>query len=840
MSLFNQILKNVKKWAFSSVNSKKAQVSVTESIDDKKKRISSEISSLDHAIQNQILHLVNNAANILDENQLNLLYDNILQVFSIHIENESYNWPSFVKNIEMAISHLASQRQKEQQITKEKEEGTIVNPHVENIVYNYLKQNTLIDKNGTIIGLSPNMEQPPEEIKNNIMYFNSIVNDDSINDAVASQIILAVERMISGEDDSEEDEYAQKQKKYENLPIHVRDRQGRNPVGDKVDSISGFTPQAKLFLDSTDLVDAMKRAIGGKRVGDDGEDAVHQTIQRFLGPDEDIYSMNGASVRVDYKDGRILFFMENPDYLVSFADNNSIELDQEIRNNFQQTIDSKNQDMPLITNKSNDVYKYLLSNYGGHLFEEVSRLISGRDKRFFSWMVGKSRSRLSSIVQKRQQQKSLVVDSDEGRSFERENKGKASDQTRDIKQEAQIAKNYFYSVFDGMKDISEKIKEYYRNNKDYVGEDMISSMVDAAFYNLENTFKKSDSELSKILKSMPFNEMKSFEYFVKPRDVHRILAKKGEERLRIKQEAEKLLKQGRTMQDVARELNVSPDYLQSSVETNEDMIKLKYIGPKEEEVSAAMKEEGNKWFEMINYVAGHPELDPNPTMDASVDYKSPDVVKKIKAIKDKFGIRKVPGSLINIESRAMFEALSGTSNAQVADAKRTQVKNSYFNDDYVKNYYRKINGRFERSAFEKLGTDFIHWADILVDMAAQEAKSGNPLEGLHRKVFLNLIPIHSRFRKPSAKKEDNWAQEYVPKYFNILGENMPAEEQKSAFYSRENMIFAIAMRAINKIDSLAKIMGGMVKLSHCTSREEISDEIDRIALEAKSSIDTVK
>ena len=840
MSLFNEILKNIKKWAFYSTNIKKSQVVINESIIDKQKRIVNEISSLDAMIQKKILDLVNNSATILDEYQLNQLYDNILQVLSIYTGDDSYDWNGFVKKIEMAISYLSSQKQKEEQITQEKEKGMSVTGNIENIVYDYLKQNTMIDSNGRIVGPSPNIQPPPEEIRNNIIYFNKVVTDNSITEAVASQIILSVGRMLSGEEMStDEPEYLQKQKKYENLPVHVRDRQGRSMAGDRVDSITGFTPQAKLFMDSTDLVDAMKRAIGGKKVGDDGEEAVHQTIQRFLGPDADIFSVGGSNILVDYKDGRILFFMDNTDYLMSFAENNGIDLDGEIRKSFQKTIDSSKQDLPLIDNKSNDVYQYLLNNYGGHLFEEISRLISGRDKKFFSWLVGKSRSRLSSILQKRQQQKSLVVDSDDGKSFERENKGKASDHVRDIKQESQIAKNYFYSVFDGMKNIAEKIKEYYRDNKDYVGEDMVSSMVEAAFSNLENTFKKNDTELSNILKKLPFDNLKSFEYFVKPRDVHRILTKKGEKRLQIKNDAEKMLKQGITIQDAARELKVDPEYLRNTVESPEDSIKSKYIGPTEDEVNVAMKEEGKKWLNMINYIAEHPELDPNPTMDASIDYKSPEVVAKIKEIKNKFGIKKVPGSLVNIESKAMFSVLSGTSRAQIADAKRTQINNSYFNDSYLKDYYTKIVHRFERSAFEKLGTDFIHWADILVEMAAKEAKEGNPLEGLHRKVFLNLMPIHSRFRSPSSKPSDAWAQKYVPMYFNILEENMPSQEQKIS-NTKEYMIFAIAMRAMNKIDSLSGVMNGMIKLSYCTNRDEISDEIDRIVLESKTSINMVK
>jgi len=841
MSLFSKILKNVKRWA-SSVTVKKSQIAINENIIDKRKRISNEISSLDIMIQKKILDLVNNSINILDEYQLNQLYDNILQILSVYVGNDSYDWSGFVKKIEMAISYLSSQKQKEEQITQEKEEGMSVTGNIENIVYDYLKQNTIIGSNGRIVGLSPNIQPPTDEIKNNIIYFNKVVTDNSITEAVASQVILSVGRMIRGEDEGisvDEPEYIQKQNKYENLPVHVRDRQGRSMAGDRIDSITGFTPQAKLFMDSTDLVNTMKRVIGGKKVGDDGDDAVHQTIQRFLGPDADVFSVGGSNILVDYKDGRILFFMENPDYLVSFSENNGIDLDNEIRTSFQQTINSGKQDLPLITSKSNDVYQYLLNNYGEHLFEEINRLISGRDKKFFSWLVGKSRSRLSSILQKRQQQKSLVVDSDEGRSFERKNKGKVSDQVRDIKQEAQIAKNYFYSVFDGMKNIAEKIKIYYRDNKDYVGEDMISSMVEAAFSNLENTFTKNDTELSKILKKLPFDNLKSFEYFVKPRDVHRILAKKGEKRLQVKNDAEKMLKQGMIMQDVARELKVDLEYLKNTIESPEDSIKSKYTGPTEEEVNSAMKEEGKKWLGMINYIAEHPEFDPNPTLDASIDYKSTEVAAKTKAIKNKFGIKKVPGSLINIESKAMFSVLSGTSHAQVANTKRTQINNSYFNDSYLKAYYTKVVHRFERSSFEKLGTDFIHWADILVEMSAKEAKEGNPLEGLHRKVFLNLIPIHSRFKRPSSKQSDAWAQKYVPMYFDILEENIPSKSPKIA-NTKEYMIFAIAMRAMNKIDSLAGVMNGMIKLSYCTSRGKISDEIDRIVLETKVSIDMVK
>jgi hypothetical protein len=286
---------------------------------------------------------------------------------------------------------------------------------------------------------------------------------------------------------------------------------------------------------------------------------------------------------------------------------------------------------------------------------------------------------------------------------------------------------------------------------------------------------------------------------------------------------------------VARELKVDPEYLKNTVEAPEDSIKSKYVGPTEEDVNAAMKDEGKKWLGMINYIAEHPEFDPNPTMDASVDYKSPEVAAKIKTIKNKFGIRKVPGSLVNIESKAMFSVLSGTSRAQIADSKRTQINNSYFNDAYLKDYYKKIVQRFERSSFEKLGTDFIHWADILVEMAAKEAKEGNPLEGLHRKVFLNLIPIHSRFRNPSSKPEDAWAQKYVPMYFNILEENSPSQTQKNAGI-KEYMIFITAMRAMNKIDSLSKIMNGMIKLSYCTSRDKISDEIDEIAYNTRIEI----
>lgn len=838
MSLFEKIIKNIKKWAFAAPN-KISQIQIS-----KEKNVIDALNLLEEPYKSKSINLINQASSILGERQLDFLYDQIIGTVDTYLDLDGYDWNDFLKKISMAIMAMQSQQVQEESVLTQEESDKNIGENIINIVFNYIKNNTTINDSGQITGIKPSMEMPTKEVIDNISYFNKIVGEKAISDSVASQIILTMGNMIKGDlqQGSIKQEYLNKQNKYKDLPIFTRgtgDKRGRQPKGDRVDVIVGATPQAEILFNSENLMSDLLRSLGGNKASDDANSALHDSIIRFLGPFEEIYALGDEYRRVDYKDGRILFFLENPDYLLKFVQNNGLDIDNEIREKFHETISSQSGDLPVISSNSHSVYLYLLKNYGEKLSNEIGNLIQVGDERVVSWILGKSRRALSSIIQGRQNQTNVMMNTDEGRTYEVKTKGKASEYAADTDEQAEVAKTYFYSVFEGMKPLIEKVGKYYSDKKDFVGKDLLESMLSAALDGVQTLLSPANKNFSKNLKVIKNNPQNAFKMFAKNINIYKILSKKGEERLQLKEQAEKMLQQGKTIAEVAMELNVDSSYIESTIQKSDEQLREMYNGPDEKEVFKAMREEGKKWIDMINYISSHRELDPNPSMNPNLDYHEKEVAQKIKIIKDAFGIRKGSSSIINMESKDIFNNLAGASNLQQSRKKLQEIEQTYLdknNQSFFKDYYSKIQRRYEANSFARLGVDFIHWVGDLVNMAAEEAKKGDELATLRRQIFLNMIPIHSRFRSLSNRPADAWAQKYVPLYWSAMGEEGKSEKSVNAD-SKEYMIFAVAMRAINKIDSLSRVIRGLVKLSNCHSDMSISDEIDRIAINAKLEID---
>ena len=821
VSFFKKLLQNVKKWAFSP-SVKNAQSTL-----NKREDVIDAIGMIDEPFQSNLKNLLVQAENVLGERQVEFLYDQVSNILVEYAGEEGYDWSKFINNLSRMISALHAQQQQDVAVTEEAEErkNKEVPSDIENIIYNYIKNNAIVDQQGTVIGTKPAISVAPKEVLENRDYFDRVVRENAVNEAIANGFLAAVEDSLVGEKDS----YLAKQEKYKDLDVIIRgDPRGRRRNDKLVDTIKGYTPQAVLFMDNTPMFQRVYSITGANSGDQMAHDSVMQSISRYLGPFEDVYkSDKGKLYRMDYRDGRIQFFIENPEYLDQFVKKNSIDSSE------------------VAGLEPNELYSYLLNNYGNALFDEMSSLIRAGDETVAKWVAKKSRKMLENAKMKAFHSKGLDVGGEqgggEGKSIERSNKGKASEFAPDEEEELEQTKQYATSVFNNMvssifsdmKGPAKALADHYEENNNFLMRDVIYSLLEAAYTGI-------DSLSTKNKKKIDFQNPGSFKSFVTPKKVLPILSKKGKERLKLREEIESRMKKGESIQTISLDIDQPPAYLEDTIRQSPEEIESQYFFPDKKGVGDAMREEGRIWKKMIEYV-GKNGIDINPN--------DPGVKAKIDMIKSQFKIIRSAGNIINIETASMIKKLSGIKYPQDIEAAKRVIDETYLNEnnkDFAKDYYNRIGIRFNERTYKKLGYDFKNWKNVIIELTKEQAKRGDVVSSIPREIFLYLMKVHNRFKEPSDLPEDYWSHEHVPGYYEAVGKPMPQkyrdiiEKAKKGRKTRtrkasdeDDILYNKTIRAIEKIAYLSRIMNGMIKLSHCKSRQDISDEIDRIANNAK-------
>lgn len=775
--------------------------------------------------------LVKNNLSKLDAVNLKVLYQKILSVLQQEADNPNFAWSIFLNKISEGARLLTLNQTKQQDISENYEVGEReIDENLLRAMERYIAENFKLSNDGIIIGLKKNdISTPPVEVVDNIIYFNKIINNRAINGAIANQITILVSDAINETSNVDKLDYEIKQEKYKDVPVVVRGRRGRKPNGELIDNIIGYTPQGRSFS-SSQLYEDTKGILTSTNQDADVEEALHDALFRAFGPNEQIYKTQNGLVRLDYKDGRIGFYLTYPEAILEAGQKNGVNINSIIETQFNKTADRSNSALSLVDFNSNEVYEFLLKEYGSVLFEYLEELIANNDSRVRNWAIINARQKLSSEVIKRQRSKNIIQDGhggggNEGRQYEIRNKGKASDYAiGDYNEEAENLRSYFTSVLSEVKEIAGEIGDYYKGRYDLAKADMLQALVDSSAERVSQIIQPENRKMKEDLNAagvayrirnkdieLAPGDITSFNKFVKPKDIFKKLEEKGRQRLEMKLEAQDMLSKNMTKEQIANELGIDAIDLDSLLAVNSDYIKNRYFLPNENDARESMKQLGELMLGLVEYIAKHPNLDPNPTGSDNIDEIA---LSKVKAIRTEYNVPKM------FTNKDLIKLLSGISIPQNAMRRREEIARNYIraeNLELVKEFLAGMMKRRRNQIIERIGDNFTDWADLIVDISKRRIQDGKSTFPIN--VFMDFVRVHSNFKTPNEKTQ-NYSLKSVPKFYKALGVPVPDEyadvlrkRNVSVSYAKSRVAYAEVMSMLQKISLLSSVKNNIVKIA---------------------------
>jgi hypothetical protein len=749
---------------------------------------------------------------------------------------------------------------------------------------NYIEAASLSDmESGKILGVDDTSNIPvPDVIKNNWPQFVQYVNKKSVNEKVADDFVSYVTNSMNGNktesinpNEPKRSEWEAKSEKYKDLPSKPI---SKGPKGDVLDTMYDFTPQAKSFIEhNPEIINSMMKTKGFMPVGgygnkDDAQEALQTAIMTAFSPFIQIVQNKRLGLhKVDFRDGRLRYFLNNPDQLQNAANYIKSKNGQDIT----AEINAKTPDGDIAS--SQGAYEVLVKHQKD-LFEYLNKLISEKDPSIQDWVISRAKKEFGSLLASKYKNQNIEVGGQDGESGTETKgiKGVASDfsgLTGDEKVSmANNFKTFIGNILHKVSGIGEKVIDYYVSKREYVKADMLRNILSSSLSGVEKLINENTLEQTKKAinsgvisfrndgRIFPVEGADLYSYFgslVKPTRLYYDFEKLGNQKIQAKD----LLDQGMSPEQVSNQTGLSLQSVKETASQTRDKIKSSYFIPTKEDIKGTIDHqkllrdqtlelvkqnpglfreyfnlpqdrnfEANK-NSILNNAAGviykklselHKEDEIAEELDASADEGTSKVVYTPKDIKNVIGGLYNPGPY---NPQTSF-------NKEEYDKRKQSIRSEFNvnNNELIDSLLKKAVARHDFRVKRSIGHEFTNWGETLYDLAKNNYQSITPDVV---KSFASLIGVDPRwFDKPDPKKPITMKLAPVLKSLMTTPANEIPDEMKNRFTKRQKMACNIILNTIYKINRLQKQASVLNK--YASNLFNKNKEIDDTIYEAKS------
>ncbi len=339
---------------------------------------------------------------------------------------------------------------------------------------------------------------PPDVVKRKFIAFTNLIKNRSKSSQIAQRYLGLVSDLISGETQSPqenqvsaEDDFAQKEEKYKDLPVKILSKGSK---GEVVDSYTQYTEHAKKFieLNSDKITKYLSSSSNYKQFPEETRDAYQEAISSSFSPFIEIANQKTKGlVKIDHKDGRLRFFSFFPSHFESV-----VKILQDNGVNFLEELKSKGFDyVPGNTDalRSSAEAYFLMQKYSSYFFDYLMNLIETKSPDIDRWVQGNVKKNLISIMYKKlgERSGSLTHDDEDGKSVEvgGQKEQRATYYGKETKEEYREVSlsvlSWYQDILNKVKTIKEKIASYYNTKGEYVRKDVLNNLIDTSLEELE-------------------------------------------------------------------------------------------------------------------------------------------------------------------------------------------------------------------------------------------------------------------------------------------------------------------------------------------------------------------